>query len=171
MKKVLIAYSSKHGATEEIAEKIGAILKDAGVDNIVEPVGNIPSIEGYRAVIIGSGVYIGSWRKEARKFLIKHTKELASMPLWVFSSGPTGEGDTQKLTKGWLYPKNLEKVMNKLNPVGIVLFHGALDKDKMGTFEKWLISNVDAPIGDFREWDEITLWAKSIAEKLKIKDK
>lgn len=167
MKKVLITYSSKHGATGEIAEKIGAILKDSGIENIVEPVSNIPSVEGYRAVIVGSGVYIGSWRKDAKKFLIKHTKELSGMPVWVFSSGPTGEGDTEKLSKGWLYPANMEKIMAKITPQEIVLFHGALDRDKMSTFEKWLISNVDAPIGDFREWDEITIWAKNIAEKLK----
>lgn len=167
MKKVLVTYSSKHGATKEIAENISTILHDTGIDNVIEPVGNIPTVEAYRAVIIGSGVYIGSWRKEAKKFLMKHTNQLAKLPVWVFSSGPTGEGDTHKLTKGWLYPNNLEKIMEKVKPEEIVLFHGALDKGKMSALESWIISNVGAPIGDFREWNEITLWAKSIAEKLK----
>ncbi len=38
---------------------------------------------------------------------------------------------------------------------------------RLNPLEKWMIKKVKAPIGDFRDWDAITAWAKAIADKLK----
>jgi menaquinone-dependent protoporphyrinogen oxidase len=37
-KKVLVAYASKYGSTEQIAERIGLRLKKAGLDVDIRPV-------------------------------------------------------------------------------------------------------------------------------------
>jgi len=57
-------------------------------------------LPSYKAVILGSAVYIGRWRKEAAKFLEANEKVLAGQMVWLFSSGPTGEGDTVELLQG-----------------------------------------------------------------------
>ena len=36
--KVLVAYASKHGATAEITEKIGQVLRESGLQVDVSPV-------------------------------------------------------------------------------------------------------------------------------------
>jgi hypothetical protein len=33
--------------------------------------------------------------------------------------------------------------------------------------EKWMLKNVKAPAGDFRDWEAITAWAATIADVLK----
>ena len=57
--KVLVTYASKHGATAEIAEKIGGILREAGVDIDIMPVKQAKDPSAFGAVILGSAAYIG----------------------------------------------------------------------------------------------------------------
>ena len=96
-KNILVTYASKYGATQEIAEKIGDVLRQAGLQADVLPVDGIRDLTPYQAVILGSAVYIGKWPKEAVAFLQTNEKILADRPVWLFSSGPTGEGDPVEL--------------------------------------------------------------------------
>ena len=64
-KQVLVAYATKYGATAEIAEKIGEVLRQAGLPTDVLPVDRVGDLSAYKAVVLGSAVYIGQWRKEA----------------------------------------------------------------------------------------------------------
>jgi len=167
--KILVAYATKHGATAEIAEKIEEMLHQAGHSVDVMPVKQVNDLEPYKAVVLGSGVYIGQWRKEAAAFLKSNEKALTERLVWFFSSGPTGEGDPVKLMKGWSFPKSLLPIANRVHVQGIIVFHGDLDEKKLSAFEKWAIKKVKAPLGDFRDWDAITTWAAKIAETLKDK--
>ncbi|MDI7252761.1 MAG: flavodoxin domain-containing protein, partial [Actinomycetota bacterium] len=119
--KVLVAYGTKHGATGELAERIGAALREAGLEADVIPAGEVEDISGYGAVVLGSGVYYGRWLKSAVKFLKRWREELAKVPLWVFSSGPTGEGEPEELTSGWRSPKPLRSLLESLQPLDIAL--------------------------------------------------
>jgi len=92
---------------------------------------------------------------------------LAERPVWLFSSGPTGEGDAVELTDGWRFPKALQPIADRIGPRDVAVFHGVLDAKKMNFIEKWMIKKVEAPLGDFRDWDAITSWAEAIADALK----
>ncbi len=63
--KILVAYASKHGATAEIAERIGKVIREAGFEVDIFPVGRAGDLGAYGAVVLGSAIYIGQWRKEA----------------------------------------------------------------------------------------------------------
>jgi menaquinone-dependent protoporphyrinogen oxidase len=165
--KVLVAYATKRGATAEIAEKIGEVIRENGLKVDVLPAGQVKDITPYSAVILGSAAYIGQWRKNAVTFLKENEKTLLTRPVWLFSSGPTGEGDPVKLLNGWLYPNGLKPVIESIKPRGITVFHGAVSRDKMNFLERWMLKNVKSPIGDFRDWDAIAVWAGAIAEELK----
>ena len=78
-----------------------------------------------------------------------------------------GDGDPVELTKGWHFPKDLQPIADRIQPRDIAVFHGALNKKKLNFIEKWMIKNVNAPIGDFRDWKAITYWATNIADVLK----
>ncbi len=167
MDKVLVAYATKYGATAEIAERIGQVLCEAGLHTDVLPADRVKDLTPYSAVVLGSAVYIGLWQKRAARFLKANEKALAERPVWLFSSGPTGEGDPVELTQGWRFPKSLQPIADRIQPRDIAVFHGNVDIDKLNFVEKGMIRNVKAQFGDFRDWGVITSWATAIADVLK----
>lgn len=166
-KKVLIAYGSKYGATKEIAEKIGEVLKQEGLMADVVSADKVKDIADYQGVVIGSAAYIGGWRKEVNNFIKKHEQTLAERGVWIFSSGPTEKGDPVKLLQGWLYPSGLKEIIERIKPRDITVFHGVINAQKLNFLEKYMLKMVKTEIGDFRDWDMIAGWAKGIAEALK----
>ena len=165
--KVLVAYATKHGATAEIAEKIGEVLSAAGVAADVSPVGQVKDLSPYDAVVLGSAVYIFRWRREAARFLKAKEKQLAERAVWIFSSGPTGEGEPVELTEGWRFPKSLQARLDRIRPLEVVVFHGAIDPGKMKGLERWMIQKVGAAVEDSRDWEAIAAWAEGIASAVK----
>jgi len=165
--QVLAAYATKHGATAEIAEKIGQVLRQAGWRTDVLPADRVSDLTPYKAIVLGSAVYAGQWRKEAATFLEANEKTLAERPVWLFSSGPTGEGDPVQLMNGWRFPEALQPIADHIGPRDIAFFHGVLDTKKLNMAEKLVVKALKAPIGDFRDWETITSWAASIADALK----
>jgi len=164
--KVLITYATKHGATAEMAEQIGAVIREAGLYCDVMPVERVNNLTPYKAIVLGSAVYIGQWRKEAAKFLETNEQQLAQRPVWLFSSGPTGEGDAIELMKGWRFPEALQPIVDRIKPRGITVFHGVLDTQKLNLAERVIIKGVKAPVGDFRDEDTISMWANGIVDTL-----
>lgn len=165
-KKVLITYASKHGATEELAVRIGDYISNHGFEVDVLNVKNVSDISAYQSIILGSAVYVGQWRKSAANFLKENEMELSDKKVWLFSTGPTGEGDPAELMKGWKFPEDLQPIADKIKPVGIKIFHGVLDEAKLNMLEKMTVKMVKAPFGDFRDWNIVEEWAETIANQL-----
>jgi menaquinone-dependent protoporphyrinogen oxidase len=163
---VLVAYASKYGATKEIAQRIGQQLVDAGLQVDVLPVDQVDGVTSYQAVVLGSAVYAGQWREDAVVFLAANEYTLADIPVWFFSSGPTGRGDPVELMKGWHFPKAQQGIADHIKPRDTALFHGVLDMHKLNFAEKIIIKGIGAALGDFRDWDAIIAWANGIAETL-----
>jgi menaquinone-dependent protoporphyrinogen oxidase len=164
--KILVTYASKHGATEELAVRIGDYISNHGFDVDVLNVKNVRNISAYQSIILGSAVYVGQWRKSAANFLKENETALAKKKVWLFSTGPTGEGDPEELMKGWSFPENLQAVVDKIKPVEIKVFHGVLDETKLNMLEKMTVKMVKAPFGDFRDWNKVEEWAKTITNQL-----
>ncbi len=165
--QILVTYATKYGATAEIAEKIGQVLRELGLRADVLPADRVTDLSAYKAVVLGSAVYMGRWRKGAIKFLNANEKALAERPVWLFSTGPTGEGDSVELLKGWRLPKALQPIADRIQTRDIAVFHGMLNTEKMNRIERGMSKKVKAPPGDFRDWDAITAWATAIAAALK----
>lgn len=165
--QVLVVYATKYGATAEIAEKIGQVLRQAGLRADVLPAGRVRDLTPYRAVVLGSAVYIGKWLEEAEKFLQANEKALVERQVWLFSSGPTGKGDPVQLVRGWRFPVALQPIADRIQPRDIAVFHGSANVKKLNFIEKRMLSIVKAPLGDFREWEAITSWATAIADVLR----
>ena len=164
--RVLVAYGTKYGATAGIAEKIGQVLQEAGLAVNVKPAGEAGDPVVYQAVVLGSAVYIGRWRKDAAKFLRDNEKALAERPVWLFNSGPLGEGDAAEQAGDLGFPKGLRPIVDRIRPRDNAVFHGAVDLEKLNPLERWMFKNVKSPIGDFRDWDAIAAWAAVIAAEL-----
>jgi menaquinone-dependent protoporphyrinogen oxidase len=171
--KVLVAYASKYGATEGIAQRIGERLRKHGLDVDVTKCEDLREATGYDAYVIGSATYEFNWRKDARKFVERNADALALKPTWLFSSGPLGTEKVDKDGKDVLQgaePKQFSKYSTLLNPRGTQVFRGAYHHDKIRGGDRiiaWMPAIRDImPEGDFREWDVIDAWADSIAAEL-----
>lgn len=165
--KILIAYASKYGATREIAQKIGDVLCQAGLQAEMMPVERVHDLSAYPAVILGSAVYVGKWMRSACEFMKKNEVSLAQRPVWLFSSGPTGKGDPVALLDGWRLPADQKALIDRIHPCDITVFHGHIDPARVNLIEKTAVQALKKPFGDFRDWDAINSWALSIAETLK----
>jgi menaquinone-dependent protoporphyrinogen oxidase len=166
-KQVLVAYATKYGGTAEIAEKIGQVLEGAELHTDVLPVSSVSDLARYQAVVLGSAVYLGQWRREAVRFVKANETLLSERPLWLFSSGPSGEGDPVKLLDGWRFPQALAPFLDRILPRDIAVFHGVVKLEKLNMVERWMVKNIKSPVGDFRDWNTISSWARAIADDLK----
>ena len=88
--KVLVTAASRHGSTAEIATIIAGILQASDIDAEAVPPEAVASVADYDAVILGSAVYAGQWLEPARAFVARHADDLATRPVFLFSSGPLG---------------------------------------------------------------------------------
>ncbi|MEO8477887.1 MAG: flavodoxin domain-containing protein [Actinomycetota bacterium] len=159
---VLVAYASKHGSTQGIAEHIARHLSERGVAAEVRPASAVTELDQADAVIVGSAVYAGSWMKAATEFVHRFGEELPRVPVWLFSSGPLGE-DVQDEDE---QAKQLDELRRTLHPRGHKMFFGALDREQLSFGERMIAKAVKAPEGDFRDWDAIGSWADAISDEL-----
>ena len=159
---VLVAYASKHGATEGIAERIAEKLRQSGKEAEARPVETVTDPGGYEAFVIGSAIYYGSWLKEAVEWVRSNQAVLAAHPVWLFGSGPLGTEvkDDEPL------PKEMTEFQQAIKPRDQRIFFGVLDPGHMSFGERVVAKAVRAPQGDFRDWEAIDAWAVSIARAL-----
>jgi menaquinone-dependent protoporphyrinogen oxidase len=158
---VLVAYGTKYGATAEIAEAIGAALRAAGAEAEVRRARSVRSLDGYSAVVLGSAVYMGRWRRDAMALLRR--AELAERPLWLFSSGPVGKESPDAAR--WTRPQPVEDAARRLGAREHVVFAGKVDVDR-GFVRKKMALGLAPELRDCRDWDVIAVWGRSIAEQL-----
>jgi len=165
--KVLVAYGSKYGSTKEIAEKIGEVLKQENVKADVLPIKQVKNLAVYKDIIIGTAIYMGFWRRQTVNFLKKNEKLLAERRVWLFATGPSGKGDPAGLLKGITVPVTTKQLVDRIKTKGLTVFHGYLNEQKLKPWEKWIVKRVGGGLGDFRDWDMITNWAKGVGEVVK----
>jgi len=159
--RVLVSAGSKHGATAEIAERIGSVLRERGRDTDVLAPGQVGDLSPYQAVVLGSAVYAGRWVAEAKELAGRLAGLEPPIETWLFSSGPIG--DPPKPEEDAV---DVAEVMEKTSAREHRVFSGKVDKSKLGFGEKAILVAVRAPEGDFRNWEEIEAWAREIADSL-----
>jgi len=167
--RVLVTWASKHGSTREIAAALARTLEacDAGragglVASAV-PVEQRPDPAGFDAVVLGSAVYVGRWREEARHYAAEHATALRGRPVWLFSSGPIGEPPFPPEE-----PYDAQPMCQLVGARGHHVFPGRLDKELLTFGERAMVTAMRAPVGDFRDWAAVASWAEEIAADLSV---
>ena len=162
--RVLVTAATKHGATQEIAEALARDLRaaaDGTVDVECVPVRWDPSPDRFDAVVLGSAVYAGAWRDEARHWATSHAAELRERPVWLFSSGPIGETPFPPDE-----PHDVAPLLRVIGARAHRTFPGRLDKHLLTVPERAVVTAMRAPLGDFRDWAAVQEWAAEIAGAL-----
>jgi menaquinone-dependent protoporphyrinogen oxidase len=161
--RVLITAATRHDATREIAEAIGAGLVERGIDAETRPIDEVTDLAGYDAVVLGSAVYMGRWLKPARHFAEHHGTSLAAIPVWLFSSGPLGPPAKLVATGE---PADVTELVKLTGALGHRVFAGRLQRERLGFAERAVAKAVHAPEGDCRDWSAIDGFAGEIAAQL-----
>ena len=164
--RVLVAYGSKYGSTAEIAQATGTTLRVAGLEVDLKQAHEIRSLEPYRAVVLGSAVYMARWRRDAIR-LLRRRSELGD-GVWLFSSGPVGEDkdDPDEQRDRWTEPKRVEQLAPEIKAKEHVMFGGRISDDA-GFLRKRMAKNIPPELRDRRDWGAIEAWAQKIAESLR----
>ncbi|MBN2004659.1 MAG: flavodoxin domain-containing protein [Anaerolineae bacterium] len=162
---ILVAYATRYGSTQEVAEKVAATLREGSLVVDVQSVRQVQTLDSYRAVVLGAPLYMFRWLKDARGFLSRHRLALATRPVAVFALGPTEDKE-----EDWQQAREqLDQELAKfpwLAPVAVEVFGGKFDPTRL-TFPYNLIPALkQMPVSDIRDWEAIRAWANGLVEKL-----
>ncbi len=180
-KRVLIAYGTRFGSTEEISSKMAEIMKKNGLDTTIINVkkDKWPPLDQFAAVLIGSGIKMGKWTKEAKNFIkknIKALKEKSFLAVFV-SSGEASDPEKYQEAKEKYVQKMITDLGLDLNKVMHEAFGGVFDMSstsRMGRLDK-MFSNMGAKedeniteneYNDLRDWDQIQSFANEATTRI-----
>lgn len=163
---ILVAYATKYGSTQEVAERVGATLRARGANVDVAPAASVTDLSGYSAVVLGAPYYIGKMLKEATAFLERHRAALEKMPVALFALGPVRATDDMDEDR-----KQLEKTLEKMEwfkPVATEMFVGKYDPSVLRGLDKLVAKPKASPLHglgahDDRDWAAIEGWAESLS--------
>jgi menaquinone-dependent protoporphyrinogen oxidase len=160
--RVLVACASKMGSTAEIADAVADRLRGAGFDVDRTSAESVRGLEDYGAVVLGSAVYLGRWRREALTFLRRFDVELSERPLWLFQSGPLDDSAEHRVIE---LPARVRFHAERMGVRGHATFGGRIDPEHPGGFVAKRM--VDGGLGkDYRDFGHVKAWADGIATEL-----
>jgi len=159
-RKILLAYATRFGSTQEVAETIAATLREAGLEVDTQLMQDVKTLDDYAAVMLGAAIYNARWHPDAHQFLTQHRESLGQCPVAIFALGPLStSGAAMRRSRGQL-DRELEKYP-WLKPVAVEMFVGKLDPSKLGFFER-----LGTTASDHRDWEAIRAWANALPAQL-----
>jgi menaquinone-dependent protoporphyrinogen oxidase len=164
--RILVAYASRKGSTAGIAQAIGKELTIEGYTVDVSEMKSVTSLAGYNAVVIGAPVYTGKVTGDVAAFVSTNKDELSRVPVAGFVTGIAPVYPKTGDVKG--FTDQLVTALSPVRPVAVTMFAGTLDAGKMNLVERSLTTLMKVPTGDFRDWDAIAAWAKTLAGKMGV---
>lgn len=157
---VLLAYATRYGSTQEVAEAIAGTLREGGLAVDVQAMRDVTTLDNYGAVVLGAAIYSTRWHPDAHQFLAQHQAGLAQRPLAIFALGPLSTSSAAMQRSRRQLDKDLEKYA-WLKPVALEMFVGKYDHAKLGFFERL------QPASDNRDWKAIRAWARALPTRLR----
>lgn len=167
---VLIAYATRSGSTGEVAEAIGARMREAGLQVEVVPMRALKSIGERTAVVLGAPLYMGRLPRELHRFLARNRIALTGPKTWFFALGPI-EGKPEEFAAARAQAEKHLANSAWFKPSELQVFGGKFDVNRM-PFPFSLARHLPAfpaknmPAKDIRDWDAIGAWAGGIARQL-----
>ena len=170
-RKILIAYASKSGTTEEVADFIGKLFIQKHFKVEIKSIKSVTDLKGYNAVIIGSAIQYDTWLPEVRQFTKNNMNTLTRVPVsFFFTCLALSQQSKKTRLKALTYSNKLHSLFPQLKPISVGQFAGVLNYSKMSFLYRILFKAI-MPIlgveeGDYRNWDTIKDWAENVHSKL-----
>ena len=139
--KTLILYATKHGAAREAARRIAKRIPDAALHDLKQS--DIPALADFDCVILGSSIYVGAIRKEAKMFLAENSETLKKKKLGLFLCGLQADEEKQVFASNF--------APDILAAAKVTSFLGGIfDPKKVGFMERLMIKAV-AKLTDYSD--------------------
>lgn len=165
--KVLVGYSTAHGSTREIAERVAERLERHGLDPDVVDLAHVAEPGRYDAYVIGSAVHGQRWLPEARAFVAEHAPELAARPVWLFSVGMPGALRPPLRLLAGLQPTVLvAEFADRVSFRDHLVVSGVVRDEHLPLLGRLAMRLVTHGPGDYRDWARIDGWADGVARVL-----
>jgi len=91
--RILVAYTTRNGSTQEVAEAVATTLREHGLEVDIQPMRQVRTLADYQAVVLGAPLYMFRWHKDALRFLSRHREALTERPVAIFALGPFHDVD------------------------------------------------------------------------------
>ena len=160
--RTLIAYASRAGSTAEVAETVGDVLRENGIDVDVRSVKDITEVAGYDSLVFGSAIWAGKPLPELLRFVAGQRDTIAQLPVAYFILCDTLREYTpanRQIALGYLAP--LRKLRE---PVNVGMFAGRRDFSRVHPILAWILMRAfHLAEGDWRDWEQIREWAATVA--------
>ncbi len=172
---VLVLYTTAHGSTRGIAERVARRLSDHGVDAVARPAGGPDGLADADAVVLGSAVHNGQWLADAGDVVRRYTHVLRDRPVWLFSVSSVGEESSffgprvtafLRRERAKHQPVAQRELLDSVGAVDHHEFAGAIGRHDWGWPGTLVLYAFGGRLGDHRNWDEVDAWADSIAAQL-----
>ena len=161
---ILLAYATRAGSTEAVAQAIAQEITAAGAAVDVQVAKQVKDLSPYQAVIVGSAIRAGNWLGEAKKFVETHQAALHTLPVAFFTVCLTLHEDTpEHRAEVMAY---MDPICEMVQPVSKEAFAGVMDFSKLSFPVRTLVKSMKSPEGDFRNWDAIRAWARDVTPLL-----
>jgi menaquinone-dependent protoporphyrinogen oxidase len=158
---VLIVYASKHGSTEQVARRIGEVLRAQDLTTAVQRAGEVDEFDGFSALVLGGSIYMGRWHSDANRFLHDHRKALADLPFAAFALGP-GKDTPEDFAHSRTQLDHALAKEHDLEPRAVAVFGGVIDPERL----RFPLNHMAKT--DLRDWAAIHDWAASLPETLEL---
>jgi len=135
----------------------------------VSAAGHAADPTGFEVVVLGSAVYMGRWRSDARALLNRLQRQNGGHPVWLFSSGP-GADDTPDPGSKWMHPTKVRKAAERLGARDQTVFGGRVPPEPGNFMERAMLRDTPEAKRDARDFEAIAAWARGIAEELRRED-
>jgi menaquinone-dependent protoporphyrinogen oxidase len=160
---VLVAYATRYGSTQEVAEAVAKVLRDGGRAVDVMPIRKVRALESYQMVVLGAPLYMFHWHRDAKGFLARHMKALKELPVAVFALGPFYQNEEKEWQEA---RRQLDSELAQFPwfaPCAREVFGGRFDPTKLRFPLRSFLKKM--PATDFRDWNAIRAWAGNLARK------
>lgn len=170
---ILVAYATRYGSTQEVAEAVATALRERGLPVDLRPMRQVESLSAYSAVVLGAPLYIGRLQKDAQRFLAQHAQGLAGRPVAFFALGPLSSPAAEE---GWQAARQmLDGELARFPSLTLVaraLFGGKYDPARLRLGDRLLAALPASPLhgvpaSDVRDWAAIRAWAGELASRLR----
>ncbi len=191
MGRVLVTYATNSGSTAEVAEAIFTELNQSEHTAEVKQIEEVTAVNAYDAVVVGAPMIFG-WHSAARRFVKKYQddlsgkkvayfacamrltqvpgEKLAEVPLTLdpsLATAPVKPGALsikERFSTTGYYLRPMLKAASKIKPVNVAFFNGKLEMFRLKWWQAAFVMIVVQGVpGDYRDWEAIKSWAKSIS--------
>ena len=143
--KTIILYASKYGAAEEIAKRLATKIENSIIYDLKQD--DVPQLNDYDCVIVGSSVYAGAFRKEAKSYLTQNADDLCKKKLGLFICAMSENNDEEVLKAN--VPEAVIQAAIAKSSLG-----GAFDPKKANFIERLIMKIVTKQSGHVDKIDD-----------------